>query len=205
MIFQEFLFYLFSMILIIAGFRVITAIDPVVSAFHLILAFFNTAMLWMLLNADFLALLMIFIYVGAVIVLLLFVIMMFEFELAAFKNKKYLGVGLLTASILAIEVIFLFLEKSSNIERSNPTSESSVGSLYNIGILMYTEYAFAIEVSAVLLLVSMITAIALTMRRHKNLDKKVFNPAKVNRVHAKDRIQLVEIDPNSKIETRFHN
>ncbi len=195
MTFTGFLFYLFSTVLILSSIRVITAKDPVISAFNLILAFFNTSMLWMLMDAEFLALLLILIYVGAVIVLILFVVMMLMVKPFNPRTKNYLQVGYLVGGILMIEIISVYLIRSKDLEgltQNVSTKFPKVASLYDIGNLMYTEYAFAVEISGILLLVGMITAISLTMRKREG--KKNLDPALASSTDPKNRVHLVKLD-----------
>ncbi len=186
------LFYVLAIILVIAAFRVITASSPVTAVLHLILAFANAAMIWMLLGAEFLGLLLVLVYVGAVMVLFLFVVMMLDVKMEELRTqiKTYLPMGLIVGLIMVVEMSFVLATSWGQV---GPAAE--MGDDYNnsraLGELMYTEYAYAVEVGAVLLLVGMIAAISLTLRKRR--DVKYNDPAAAVRVRAADRVRLVDL------------
>ncbi len=192
MTFTTVLFYLLSLVLVVAAFRVISAPNPVTAVLHLILTFFTASMLWMLQGAEFLALLLVVVYVGAVMVLFLFVVMMVDVRMASLRTgmKAYLPMGLIIGLIMVLEMAFVLVKTWLDV---GPAAD--MGADYNnthaLGTLMYSEYVFAIEVGAVILLVGMVSAIALTMRRRK--DVKYNNPADQVRVRSQDRLRLVSI------------
>jgi NADH-quinone oxidoreductase subunit J len=196
MTFTTVLFYILSIVLVVAAFRVITARSPVTAVLHLILAFFNAAMLWMLLGAEFLGLLLVLVYVGAVMVLFLFVVMMLDVRMTALRHglKTYLPLGLAIGLILVLEISFVL--GSTWFEAGAP---AAVAGDYNnaraLGTAMYTHYVYAVEVGAVLLLVGMVSAIALTLRRRR--DVKYYSPSDAVRVRAKDRFRLVSMPAQS--------
>lgn len=196
MTFTTVLFYLLAAVLVIAAFRVITARSPVTAVMHLILAFANAAMLWMLLGAEFLALLLVLVYVGAVMVLFLFVVMMLDIRIDALRGglKTYLPLGLVIGLVMVVEMAFVL---GSTWYGAGP--QAPVAGDYNnaraLGELMYTQYVYAIEVGAALLLVGMVAAIALTLRRRR--DVKYNNPVAAVRVRAKDRFRLVSMPAQS--------
>ncbi|ANN76995.1 NADH-quinone oxidoreductase subunit J [Bordetella flabilis] len=196
MTFTTVLFYILSIVLVVAAFRVITARSPVTAVLHLILAFFNAAMLWMLLGAEFLGLLLVLVYVGAVMVLFLFVVMMLDVRMTALRHglKTYLPLGLAVGLILVLEISFVL--GSTWFEAGPP---AAVAGDYNnaraLGTAMYTHYVYAVEVGAVLLLVGMVSAIALTLRRRR--DVKYYSPSDAVRVRAKDRFRLVSMPAQS--------
>jgi NADH-quinone oxidoreductase subunit J len=190
--FTTILFYILALVLVIAAFRVITASSPVTAVLHLILAFANASMIWMLLGAEFLALLLVLIYVGAVMVLFLFVVMMLDIKMEELRTeiKTYLPLGIIVGLIMVLEMSFVL---STGWGQVGPAVD--MGNSYNnartLGEVMYTEYAFAIEVGAVLLLVGMIAAISLTMRKRQ--DVKYNDPAAALKVRARDRVRLIDM------------
>lgn len=192
MTFTTVLFYILAAVLVIAAFRVITARSPVTAVLHLILAFANAAMLWMLLGAEFLALLLVLVYVGAVMVLFLFVVMMLDIRMDTLRQgmKTYLPLGLVIGLVMVLEMAFVL---GSTWYGSGP--QAPVAGDYNnaraLGEAMYTQYVYAVEVGAALLLVGMVAAIALTLRRRS--DVKVTRPSEQIRVRRQDRVRLVSI------------
>ena len=195
------LFYVLAFVLVVAAFRVITASSPVTAVLHLILAFANAAMIWMLLGAEFLGLLLVLVYVGAVMVLFLFVVMMLDVKMEELRSeiKTYLPMGLIVGLIMVVEMSFVL---STSWGQVGPAAE--MGDDYNnsraLGELMYTEYAFAVEVGAVLLLVGMIAAISLTLRKRR--DVKYNDPAAAVRVRAADRVRLVDLPSQEAVNAK---
>jgi NADH-quinone oxidoreductase subunit J len=196
MTFTTVLFYILSIVLVVAAFRVITARSPVTAVLHLILAFFNAAMLWMLLGAEFLGLLLVLVYVGAVMVLFLFVVMMLDIRMSALRGglRTYLPLGLVIGLVLVLEMSFVL--GSTWLHAGAP---AVMGDDYNnaraLGTAMYTHYVYAVEVGAVLLLVGMVSAIALTLRHRR--DTKYVSPGAAVRVKAKDRFRMVRMPAQS--------
>lgn len=195
------LFYVLAFVLVVAAFRVITASSPVTAVLHLILAFANAAMIWMLLGAEFLGLLLVLVYVGAVMVLFLFVVMMLDVKMEELRSeiKTYLPMGLIVGLIMVFEMSFVL---STSWGQVGPAAD--MGDDYNnsraLGELMYTEYAFAVEVGAVLLLVGMIAAISLTLRKRR--DVKYNDPAASVRVRAADRVRLVDLPSQKAVNAK---
>jgi NADH-quinone oxidoreductase subunit J len=195
------LFYVLAIILVIAAFRVITASSPVTAVLHLILAFANAAMIWMLLGAEFLGLLLVLVYVGAVMVLFLIVVMMLDVKMEELRTqiKTYLPMGLIVGLIMVVEMSFVLATSWGQV---GPAAE--MGDDYNnsraLGELMYTEYAYAVEVGAVLLLVGMIAAISLTLRKRR--DVKYNDPAAAVRVRAADRVRLVDLPSQEAVNAK---
>ena len=192
------LFYLFSSILLFAAFRVITARNPVYAVLYLVLTFFQASMIWMLLKAEFLSLTLVLVYVGAVMVLFLFVVMMLD------VNIEKLRVGFWQHFPLeAIVGILITLEMSAVLMGGFRVAEEprSVGVVIKggmeisntkeLGKLLYTKYIYPLEVATAILLVAMIAAIALTLRARK--DSKALNPGEQVRVKAADRMTVVKI------------
>ena len=195
------LFYVLAIVLVVAAFRVITATSPVTAVLHLILAFANAAMIWMLLGAEFLGLLLVLVYVGAVMVLFLFVVMMLDVKMEELRAgiKTYLPMGLIVGLIMVVEMSFVL---STSWGQVGPAAD--MGDDYNntraLGELMYTEYAYAVEVGAVLLLVGMIAAISLTLRKRR--DVKYNDPAASVRVRASERVRLVDLPSQQAVNAK---
>jgi NADH-quinone oxidoreductase subunit J len=195
------LFYVLAIVLVIAAFRVITASSPVTAVLHLILAFANAAMIWIVLGAEFLGLLLVLVYVGAVMVLFLFVVMMLDVKMEELRTqiKTYLPMGLIVGLIMVVEMSFVLATSWGQV---GPAAE--MGDDYNntraLGELMYTEYAYAVEVGAVLLLVGMIAAISLTLRKRR--DVKYNDPAASVRVRAADRVRLVDLPSQDAVNAK---
>jgi NADH-quinone oxidoreductase subunit J len=190
-----------ALVLVVAAFRVITASSPVTAVLHLILAFANAAMIWMLLGAEFLALLLVLVYVGAVMVLFLFVVMMLDVKMEELRTgiKTYLPMGLIVGLVMVAEMSFVLTTSWGDV---GPAAD--MGNDYNnartLGEAMYTEYAYAVEVGAVLLLVGMIAAISLTLRKRR--DVKYNDPGAAVRVRAKDRVRLVKMPSQEAVNAK---
>lgn len=189
------LFYAFAAILVFAAVRVITARNPVHAALYLVLSFFSAAAIWLLLRAEFLAITLVLVYVGAVMVLFLFVVMMIDFDLE--KLRQGFWANLRVAAPVGGLIIF---EMAAIVIRSFNVPESAVAPLpadYDntrmLGRLIYTDYIYAFQIAAVLLLLAMVAAIALTLRRRK--DVKAQDPSAQVRVRAEDRMRLVKVAP----------
>ena len=192
MTFTTVLFYILAIVLVVAAFRVITAKSPVTAVLFLILAFANAAMIWMLLGAEFLALLLVLVYVGAVMVLFLFVVMMLDVKMEVLRAgaRTYLPLGLIIGGIMAVEMAFV-LNQSWGDAGPAVQMADDYNNAKALGELMYSEYVYAVEIGAVLLLVGMIAAISLTLRRRK--DVRYNNPGEAVKVRAKDRMRLVSM------------
>ncbi len=204
MSFSVFLFYLLSLVMVVAAFRVITARSPIVAVLHLILTFFTASMLWMLLNAEFLALLLILVYVGAVMVMFLFVIMMLETrsDTARARIKAHMPLGLGIGLVMVLEMAFVLMRSWSDAPRGSAWPED-YNNTRELGIAMYQQYPFAVEVGGVVLLVGMIAAIALTLRKRD--DVRYTRSGEQVRVRAADRIRLVNLDSQSELPATPNN
>lgn len=188
------LFYVFAAVLIFAAFRVITAKNPVHAVLYLVLSFFNSAVLWMLIKAEFLAVSLIVIYVGAVMVLFLFVVMMLDINFEALRKSfwKFLPVAATVAIIMLIEMVMILTHRAAQIDESRLLEPSfNTASAETLGMLIYTQYFLPFQLSAVLLLVGMVAAIALTLRKRKNT--KYINPGEQVRVKREDRLRIVKM------------
>ncbi len=198
MIFSTVLFYILAAVLIYASVRVVLARHPVVAVLHLILGFFTASMLWILIGAEFLGLLLIVVYVGAVMVLFLFVVMMIDVVPESLRSsfRTYLPIGIVVGGIMVTEVAFVLGSAYLNTPAPATLPEGYNNTL-ELGIAMYTQYSFAIQVGALILLVGMISAIALTLRDRKN--RKYILASDQLYVKAKDRVRLV--DMKSEVDT----
>lgn len=190
------LFYAFSAVLLLAAFRVITARNPVHSALFLVLAFFQAALIWMLLKAEFLSITLVLVYVGAVMVLFLFVVMMMDINVENLRVGFWrhfplaAGVGVLIALEMAAVLMGGFRIASEPIAFG--VAPVQTNNTLELGKLIYTQYIFPLEIAAAILLVAMIAAIALTLRARK--DSKYVHPGEQVRVKAKDRMVVVRMD-----------
>ena len=192
------LFYLFSAVMLFAALRVITARNPVHAALYLVLAFFQASGIWMLLKAEFLSITLVLVYVGAVMVLFLFVVMMIDFNLDALKQGfwNHFPLAASIGAVLALELASVLMGGFRSVQVVAETV-APAGTQYSntkeLGIVLYTEYLYALEIAAVILLVAIVAAIALTMRERK--DTKAQNPGEQVKVKAKDRLRMVKMDP----------
>jgi len=192
--FQDFVFYILSAILLLAGLRVITARNPVHAALALVLAFFTAAGLWMLLQAEFLAITLVLVYIGAVMVLFLFVVMMLDINLEELRKGfwSYLPAGLLVGGLMVVEMFMVLKGKDWGL--AEPAAKAAdYSNTKELGRLLYTDYVYPFELAAVLLVVAMIAAIVLTHR--KRAGNKSINPALQVKVKRADRIRLVNVKP----------
>ena len=194
MSFQSFVFYLFAALLLFAALRVITARNPVHSALLLVLAFFTSSGLWIQLHAEFLAIALVLVYVGAVMVLFLFVVMMLDINLAQLRTGfwSYLPVGGVVALLLVAEMALMLLGNYAGEEALVPPLEApGYSNTKELGRLVYTQYVYPFEIAAVILLVAIVAAIALTLRARK--DSKYQDPARQIRVRRENRVRLVSM------------
>ena len=192
------LFYVFSAVMLFAALRVITARNPVHAALYLVLAFLQASGIWMLLKAEFLSITLVLVYVGAVMVLFLFVVMMIDINLDALKKDfwKHFPLAAFIGAVLALELASVLMGgfRSSQIAADTAVANGlPVSNTRDLGVLLYTEYLYPLEVAAVILLVAIVSAIALTMRERK--DTKAQNPGEQVKVKAADRLRIVKMDP----------
>jgi NADH-quinone oxidoreductase subunit J len=202
------LFYLFSVVLLFAAFRVITARNPVYAALYLVLTFFQAAGVWMLLKAEFLAISLVLVYVGAVMVLFLFVVMMLDIDVEKLRQGfwKHFPLAASIGALIALEMAAVLMGgfRPAEEPRALPgvAQAAQAGVQYSntkeLGRLLYTEYLYPLEIAAVLLLVAIIAAIALTLRQRK--DSKHIDPSLQVRVKASDRLQIIKLPPSRPAE-----
>jgi NADH-quinone oxidoreductase subunit J len=195
-------FYLFSAVLLFSAFRVITARNPVIAALFLVLAFFQAAAVWLLLKAEFLAISLVLVYVGAVMVLFLFVVMMLDIDLTKLRAGfwNHFPIAGTVGAVVALEMAAVLMGGFRPEEpRPSPAvaQAAAAGVQYSntkeLGKLLYSGYLFPLEIAAVILLVAIVAAIALTLRHRK--DSKHIDPSLQVRVKARDRLQIVKIPP----------
>jgi NADH-quinone oxidoreductase subunit J len=195
MTFEKFVFWVFAAILVFAAFRVITVRNPVHAALHLVLAFFTSAGLWLLLEAEFLAITLVLVYVGAVMVLFLFVVMMLDINVAPLKEGfiRYLPVGATIAGLIVIEMILVIGARNFGLDQiAKPAARAAdYSNTRELGRVIYTDYVYAFEIAAVILLVAIIAAIALTMRRREGTKHQ--DPAKQVLVKRSDRLRILKM------------
>ena len=191
--FKTALFYVFSAIMILAATRVITARNPVHAALFLVLAFFNAAGIWMLLKAEFLAIVLVLVYVGAVMVLFLFVVMMLDINIDRMREGfwGYLPLASGIGALIVLEMAAVLWRGFLTFEQQPAAAGANIGGTKELGILIYTKYIYGFEVAAVILLVAIIAAVALTLRKRK--DTKAFDPADAVRVKRNDRLRIVKM------------
>ena len=190
------LFYIFSGVLLFAAFRVITARSPVYAALYLVLAFFNAACVWMLLRSEFLAIALVLVYVGAVMVLFLFVVMMLDMGVDTLRQGfwNHFPVAALVGVIIALEMAAVLIP-GFNLHDA-PVADAAALKLGNtklLGIEVYTKYLYPLQIAAVLLLVAIIAAITLTLRQRK--DSKYQNPSEQVKARKADRVRIVKLAP----------
>jgi NADH-quinone oxidoreductase subunit J len=193
-------FYLFAALLLFAAFRVITARNPVYAALYLVLAFFQAAAVWILLKAEFLAITLVLVYVGAVMVLFLFVVMMLDINVDSLRAGfwKHFPLAATVGVLIALEMAAVLMGgfRMGEEPRTAPqlaVAANQVSNTKELGKLLYTQYLYPLEIAAVLLLVAIVAAIALTLRQRK--DSRHMDPADQVRVKARDRLQVVKLGP----------
>lgn len=188
------LFFVFAAILLFAAFKVITSRNSVHSALYLVLSFFNASGIWMLLGAEFLSIALVLVYVGAVMVLFLFVVMMLDINVDELKKGfwKHFPVAAFVGALIIVEMAFVLMRgfaTSTPKAPENPLMYSN--NTKALGIEMFSGYAYPVQIAAVLLVVAIIAAIALTLRRRK--DSKYLNPSEQIKARKADRVKLVKM------------
>jgi len=199
--FKQLVFYFFASVLVFAAAMVITVRNPVKAALFLVLAFFSAAGLWLLLQAEFLAIALVLVYVGAVMVLFLFVVMMLDINIARMREGfgEYLPIGGAVAVLLVLEMaIVLNAERFGLKQMPDPGAlAADYSNTRELGRLLYTVYAYPFEIAAVILLVAIVAAIALTLRRRK--DSKYQDPSRQINIDPSQRMRVVKMRSEKKI------
>ena len=200
MSFQDIIFYFFSVVLVSSALGVITARNPVHSALLLVLAFFTSAGLWLLLEAEFLAITLVLVYVGAVMVLFLFVVMMLDINLDHLREGfwKWFPFGAFLALIMAAEIAMVLMGKQFGIDElpAPPSRAADYSNTKELGRLIYTDYVYAFELAAVLLLVAIVAAIALTLRHRTGI--RGLEVSEQVAVKREDRVRMVSMPSEKK-------
>ena len=192
--FASLVFYFLSAILLLAGLRVITAKNPVHAALALVLAFFTAAGIWILLEAEFLAITLVLVYVGAVMVLFIFVVMMLDINIEELRQGfwDYLPLAGLVAALFAVEMVMVLGGERFGLSAPAP-KPAGFSNTKELGRLLYTEYVYAFELAAVILLVAIVAAIALTLRRRPGT--KRIDPGVQVKVSAEGHVRMVNLKP----------
>lgn len=200
MIFTELVFYGFSLIMIVAALGVITSRNPVHSVLFLVLTFFATSAIWILLEAEFLAITLVLVYVGAVMVLFLFVVMMLDINLTVLREGfiKFLPLGVIIALILIVQMVMVVGPENFGLDQyAEPARHAAdYSNTKALGRVLYTDYVFPFEIASVILLVAIVAAISLTMRRRPNTKHQ--NPGKQVKVKKEDRLRVVKMQSEEK-------
>jgi NADH-quinone oxidoreductase subunit J len=196
--FQTGFFYLFAAVLLFAAYRVVTARNPVHAVLYLMLAFSQAAALWLLLKAEFLGVTLVLVYLGAVMVLFLFVVMMLDINMDALRQGfwKHFPLAAVIGGVVAAELIAVLWAGFPGMATEAAPIAADVSNTRELGKLLYSEYLYPIEVAAVILLVAMVAAIALTLRQRK--DSKAINPGEQVHVRARDRLVVVPMAATQK-------
>ena len=194
-------FYVFAAVLLIAAFKVITSRSAVHAALYLVLAFFQAAAIWVLLKAEFLAITLVLVYVGAVMVLFLFVVMMLDVNADSVRKGfwKHFPLAGAVGVLIALEMAAVLMGGFRITEEPKTAAAlaNQAGNTKELGKLLYTQYLYPLEIAAVILLVAIIAAIALTLRERK--DSKYVDPSMQVRVKARDRMEVIKMDATKKV------
>jgi len=196
--FETIVFYVFAAITVIAALRVITATNPVHAVLFLVLAFVSSSGIWMLLEAEFLAITLVLVYVGAVMVLFLFVVMMLDINLVRLREGfwRWLPFGAALAGLMAFEMIWVLGSSETSTSMTAVKHAADYSNTKELGRLIYTDYVYPFEIAAVILLVAMVAAIALTLRRRK--DARFQQVGKQVAVRKQDRVRIVSMKAESR-------
>jgi len=187
----EILFYVFAAVLVAAAIGVITARNPVHSVLFLVLCFFNAAVLWLLIEAEFLAIVLVLVYVGAVMVLFLFVVMMLDINVDRLREGfwRHFPLAAIVGAAIALQLWLVLSHGAWQGMRAAGPGITGVNNIEALGRLMFTEYVFPVQVAGLILLVGMVAAVVLTLRRRK--DSKYQRPGEQVRVKRAERVRLV--------------
>jgi NADH-quinone oxidoreductase subunit J len=194
------LFYIFSSILIASALGVIVARNPVHAALSLVLCFVTSAAVWLLIEAEFLAVVLVLVYVGAVMVLFLFVVMMLDINTEELRSgfTRYAWLGWITAGVVIIEIVGVVFTRSIGVDVTKGAAPlpENYSNTQELGVALYTQYIYPIELAAVLLLVAIVAAITLTMRKRPGLKVQDVNAQVATQ--AKDRVRIVKMGPEKR-------
>ena len=188
-------FYVFSLVLLFAAFRVVTARNPVHAVLYLMLAFSQASAVWLLLQAEFLAIVLVLVYLGAVMVLFLFVVMMLDLNADSLRQGfwKHFPLAALVGVVIALEMAYVLMGGFRGVPVTPMAGDvAQLANTKALGILLYTEYLYPVQIAAVILVVAMIAAIALTLRQRK--DTKFVDVSTQIHVKARDRLSVVKVD-----------
>ena len=193
MSYQLFVFYVFAAIMVLAALRMITAKNPVHSALSLVVVFFTSSAIWLLVDAEFLAITLVLVYVGAVMVLFLFVVMMLDINVTRMRAGfvRFMPVALVVSAIMIIELVLVVLSKEFTYPKPAP-APADFSNTQELGRILYTDYLLPFEVASVILLVAIIAAIVLTLRHRP--ETRTQDPGQQVKVQAKDRVRIVEME-----------
>ena len=191
--FTSILFYVFSAVLVLASLQVITTKNPVHAALFLVLAFFNAAGIWMLLKAEFLSIVLVLVYVGAVMVLFLFVVMMLDINLDKLRAGfwSHFPVAALVGVVVVLEMSAVLWKGFLRPDNHVPAIADQIGNTKYLGNVIFTQYTYAFEVAAAILLLAIVAAVALTLRRRK--DVRFVDPADAVKVKRSDRVRIISM------------
>ena len=191
--FEQVVFYFFAAVLVVAGALVITVRNPVHAALALVLAFFTSAAIWLLLEAEFLAIALVLVYVGAVMVLFLFVVMMLDVNVAPLREGfiRYLPAGIGVAVVVLAELVIVLAGDRLDLLPVPAPHPADYSNTEELGLVLYTVYVYPFEVASVILLVAIVAAIALTLRRREG--RRGPRPEEQVRVRRADRVRLVRM------------
>ena len=192
--FKTFVFYFLATVLVFASLRVVTLRNPVHAALNLVLAFFSASGIWVLLQAEFLAIALILVYVGAVMVLFLFVVMLLDINLDRLREGfwSYLPLGAIVALLIVAEMSLVLYARFSGVSESVAgQTGASFSNAKAIGRLLFTDYVYPFELASVILLVGIVAAVALTLRGKRK--SKAVSPSEQVFVKAKDRVRIVKM------------
>ncbi len=193
----EILFYVFAAVLVGAAIGVITARNPVHSVLFLVLCFFNAAVLWLLIEAEFLAIVLVLVYVGAVMVLFLFVVMMLDVNIEKLREgfARHAPLGVAVALVVVVELYYVLWVKRAGVDVTGGVAPLPEGysNTEAVGAVLYTDYVYPFQLAAVVLLIAIVAAIALTMRRRPGLKSQ--DVSRQVAVRRQDRVRLVKVEP----------
>lgn len=191
--FKTLIFYAFSSILVLAALRVVTARNPVHAVMFLVLSFFTAASLWILLGAEFLGIVLVLVYIGAVMVLFLFVVMMLDIDLDQIRQgfRKSMALAVPIGIVIVLEMGAVLTRGFWDKKLVSAAGTAKIGSTRELGIALFTKYVYAFEIAAAILLVAMIAAVALTYRRRQ--DATYSDPSEAVKVKREDRVRLVSM------------